>query len=397
MHNERAPFGAGNQPDRRPAILQPMRPLHICHIVLSLEPGGLENGVVNVVNGLDPVEFRSSVCCLQRAGEFANRMRPGVAIASMDLRPGNDPWMPLRVARLLRRWGVDIVHTRNAEPFFYGFLAGRLAGVPAVVHSEHGRVFPEKPWRALAQRLLLRHVDAAFAVSGQLRSDLMRELHVPADRFEVLYNGVDVRRFQREAAHRSPPDAARALMIGSVGRLAAVKNYALLLRAMARLPPAPPCKLLLIGDGPERPALTQLAAQLGLADRVEFSGHRDDVAQLLPDLDIFVLTSLSEGMSNTVLEAMAAGLPVLASDVGGNRELIESERTGVLFQSGDEGALAAQLARLLGSAELRARLGNAAALRARSEFSMEAMLARYASLYRRVGRRSHESDRRSAA
>jgi sugar transferase (PEP-CTERM/EpsH1 system associated) len=373
-----------------------MRPLHICHIVLSLEPGGLENGVVNVINGLDPLEFRSSVCCLRGAGEFAGRLSSGVAIASMDLRPGNDPWMLVRIARLLRHWAVDIVHTRNPEPFFYGLPAGRLAGVSAVVHSEHGRVFPEKPWRALAQRLLLRHVDAAFAVSKQLRADLVRELHVPADRFEVLYNGVDVQRFQREPAHRFRQDSARALVIGSVGRLAAVKNYALLLRAMARLPRAPSFKLVLIGDGPERPALTQLATQLGLEDRVEFSGHREDVAQLLPGLDIFVLPSLSEGMSNTVLEAMAAGLPVIASDVGGNRELIESERTGVLFPSGDDRALAEQLARLLGSGELRMRLGNAAALRARSEFSMEAMLARYASLYRRVGRRSHEPGRRTA-
>lgn len=377
--------------------MQSMRPLHICHIVLSLEPGGLENGVVNVINGLDPVEFRSSVCCLRRAGEFACRLRSGVAIASMDLRPGNDPWMPLRVARLLRRWAVDIVHTRNPEPLLYGLLAGRLARVSAVVHSEHGRVFPEKPWRALVQRVMLRHVDAAFAVSRQLRADLARELHVPADRFEVLYNGVDVQRFQREAAHRCPQDAARGLLIGSVGRLVAVKNYALLLRAIARLPQAPSFRLVLIGDGPERSALTQLAAQLGLEGRVEFSGHRDDVAQLLPGLDIFVLPSLSEGMSNTVLEAMAAGLPVLASDVGGNRELIESERTGLLFLSGDDAALAEQLTRLIGSAELRARLGSAAALRARTEFSMEAMLARYASLYRRAGGRVNDLEQRASA
>lgn len=373
-----------------------MRPLHICHIVLSLEPGGLENGVVNVINGLDPAEFRSSVCCLQRAGEFAERLGPDVAIASMDLRPGNDPWMPLRVARLLRRWDVDIVHTRNAESFFYGILAARLARVPAVVHSEHGRVFPEKPMRALAQRLLLRHVDAAFAVSEQLRSDLVRELRIPTDRFEVLYNGVDVERFQRDQTRGGPRDTG-GLLIGSVGRLAAVKNYALLLHAIARLPEARSCRLVLIGEGPERAALTQLAAQLGLERRVEFSGHRDDVPQLLQGLDIFVLPSLSEGMSNTLLEAMAAGLPVVASDVGGNRELIESERTGLLFPSGDVAALAEQLGRLLGAADLRARLGGAAALRARSEFSMEAMLARYASLYRRVGRRSREPERRTAA
>jgi len=394
MRNEHL-LEAAKQADYQPAIVQPMRPLHICHIVLSLEPGGLENGVVNVVNGLDPAEFRSSVCCLQRGGEFVGRLRPGVEVAWMDLRPGNDPWMPMRLARLLRRWGIDIVHTRNAESFFYGSLARRLAGVPAMVHSEHGRVFPEKPWRAVAQRLLLQNVDAAFAVSERLRADLVRELRVSADRFNVLYNGVDIERFQRGRPQAQSSATSHGLLIGSVGRLAAVKNYALLLHAVARLPDASSWRLILIGDGPERAALSQLAARLGLEDRVEFRGHREDVPQLLQQLDVFVLPSLSEGMSNTVLEAMAAGLPVLASDVGGNPELIESERSGVLFPSGDVTALTEQLDRLIRSPDLRARLGAAAALRARTEFSMEAMIARYASLYRRVGACTKGPDERA--
>jgi sugar transferase (PEP-CTERM/EpsH1 system associated) len=374
-----------------------MSQLHICHIVLSLEPGGLENGVVNVVSGLDPREFRSSVCCLQRVGAFADRLGAGVAVTGMDLRPGNHPWMAVRIARLLRAWHADIVHTRNAESFFYGVVAARLAGVRAVIHSEHGREFPEKPLRAWLQRRLLRNVDFAFTVSRQLKSDLERELRVPASRFEVLYNGVDVGRFQRQRAHDLAPDSSHTLLIGSVGRLVPVKNYALLLQSVARLPNALPCRLLLIGEGPERAALERLAAQLGLERRVAFPGHRDDVAQLLAEVDIFVLPSLSEGMSNTLLEAMAAGLPVVASDVGGNRELIEPERSGLLFPSGDVAALTAQLERLLGSGELRARLGDAAALRVRTEFSMQAMLARYTELYRRVGGRTGESKRVAAA
>lgn len=374
-----------------------MSQLHICHIVLSLEPGGLENGVVNVVRGLDPREFRSSVCCLQRVGAFAGRLAAGVAVTAMDLQPGNHPWMAVRIARLLRAWHVDIVHTRNAESFFYGVVAARLAGVRAVIHSEHGREFPEKPLRAWLQRQLLRHVDFAFTVSRQLKSDLERELRVPASRFEVLYNGVDVERFQYQRTHGPAPDASQSLLIGSVGRLVPVKNYALLLQAVARLAKAPSCRLLLIGEGPERATLEQLAAQLGLASRVVFAGHRDDVPQLLEKVDIFVLPSLSEGMSNTLLEAMASGLPVVASDVGGNREVIDPERTGLLFPSGDVAALTGQLERLLESGELRARLGDAAALRVGIEFSMQAMLARYTELYRRVGGRTVAAKRVVAA
>jgi sugar transferase (PEP-CTERM/EpsH1 system associated) len=363
------------------------RPLHVCHIVLSLEPGGLENGVVNVVNGLDAAEFRSSVCCLRRRGEFAARIRAGTPIATLDVQSGNDPGAVLRLARLLRASRVDIVHTRNVEPCFYGVPAAQLAGVAAVIHSEHGRTFPERRRRALAQRLLLRGVDRAFTVSADLRTRLARELHLDEGRFEVIRNGVDVRAFAslESREHRDP--AERPLRIGSVGRLARVKNYPLLMRAFARLPPEPRCRLVLVGEGPERAALERLALELGIANRCELTGHRDDVAEVLRSLDVFVLPSASEGMSNTLLEAMAAGLAVLASDVGGNREVIAPGRSGLLFGSQDLEGAVAQLRALLESRALRLSLGREAAARARAEFSIEAMLQRYEQLYREVWRR----------
>ena len=370
-----------------------MSPLHVCHVVLTLEPGGLENGVVNVANGLDPGEFRSSVCCLRRSGEFAGRLRPGVPVSVMGLRPGNDPVLPLRLAKLLRKTRVDIVHTRNAEPFFYGYLAARLARIPVVVHSEHGiehgRTFAERPLRTKVQRLLLRGVDAAFAVSAQLRAELVRELGIDGGRMEVLYNGVDIGSFRPPGSPLSRADApADRLRIGSVGRLVPVKNYALLLQAFARLPPDA-CQLILIGDGPERAALERLADELGIRGRVEFAGHRDDVPELLRTLDIFVLPSLREGMSNTLLEAMATGVPAVASDAGGNGEIIENESSGLLFTSGDAMAAAAQLLRLIRSAELRHALGSAGAARVSATFSIEAMLGRYEALYRRLWRQKH--------
>jgi sugar transferase (PEP-CTERM/EpsH1 system associated) len=361
-----------------------MRPLNICHVVLSLEPGGLENGVVNVVNGLNDAEFNSSICCLQRTGEFAARIRPDVKITAMGLRAGNDVRLPVRMAGMFRLGKVDIVHTRNAEAFFYGWIAARLAGVPVFIHSEHGRTFPEKSLRARVQRLMLRNVDAAFAVSERLKLDLIREIGVRSDRFEVLYNGVDLAKFRPHAIAATKDSNHPTLRIGSVGRLVAVKNYALLLKAFVRLPKALRCKLVLVGDGPERPLLEQLASTLHIADRVEFAGHRDDVGQLLHSIDIFVLPSLSEGMSNTLLEAMAAGLPVLASDVGGNREIIEHEHNGLIFRSEDVEGAANQLARLVADADLRMALGIAAAERVRNKFSITAMLQGYEALYRRV-------------
>lgn len=365
-----------------------MRPLNVCHVILSLQPGGLENGVVNVVNGLDPAAFQSSVCCLRCEGEFAKRLRPGVRIQAMGLAPGNDPRLPLRIAKLLRAWRIDLVHTRNAEPFFYGVLAAHLAGVP-VLHSEHGRTFPERPLRRIIQRLLLRYVNEAFAVSEQLRQELAAELGVRPDRFSVLRNGVDCAKFRPGGSRLSSSDPRRTLRIGTVGRLAGVKNYPLLLRAFARLPAEPPCTLVLVGDGPDRGMLERVAWCLGIRDRVEFAGHRDDVPSILQELDIFVLPSSSEGMSNTLLEAMATGVAVLASDVGGNAEIVQPERSGLLFRSGDVEAVTSQLGRLVADAKLRAALGGAAAERVRAHYSIEAMLSRYEALYRHVWEGQH--------
>lgn len=359
--------------------------MHVCHVVLSLEPGGLENGVVNVANGLNRGEFRSSVCCLRCTGEFADRLRSDVRVMTMHLPARARPLAVLHLARELRRSRVDIVHTRNLPALLYGLPAARIGGVPAVIHSEHGRAVPELRRRAFVQRLLLRGADAAFAVSAQLRGDLARELQLAEGRFEVIYNGVDVKTFHPTEPGAGPENRpGRTLRIGSVGRLVPVKNYPLLFNACARLPREPAWELMLVGDGPARPDLMRLADDLRISDRVQFAGFRDDIPSVLRGLDIFVLPSFSEGLSNTLLEAMAAAVPVLASDAGGNREIIEPERSGLLFRSGDTEQAAAQLLRLVQSASLRNDLGSAGAARVRGEFSIEAMLRRYEALYRRV-------------
>jgi sugar transferase (PEP-CTERM/EpsH1 system associated) len=352
--------------------------------MLSLRPGGLENGVVNVVNGLDPREFRSSVCCLQELGEFSSRIAdPEVGRYAMGLRPGNDWRLPMRLARLFRRIGADIVHTRNAESGFYGIIGAKLAGVRGIVHSEHGRTFPEKPHRAWLQRMLMSRIDAAFAVSECLRRDLIREIGVSGTDVQVVYNGVDLRRFENAADRRREPGRG-GLVIGSVGRLVEVKNYPLLLRAFATLPQSPPVRLLLVGEGPMHEHLSRMAQMLGIADRVEFAGHRDDIAVQLRRMDIFVLPSTSEGLSNTLMEAMASGLAVVASDVGGNPELVAAGENGLLFASGDESALAKCLQRMTLDDSFRGALGAAAALSIGSRFSLPGMINRYESLYRRV-------------
>jgi sugar transferase (PEP-CTERM/EpsH1 system associated) len=359
-------------------------PIHVGHVLLSLRAGGLENGVVNVINGLSRREFLSTVCCLQSSGEFARRISDErCRVLEFGLRPGNDPRLVWRLARAFRVSRLDIVHTRNAEAFFYGAFAAKLAGLP-VVHSEHGRTFPEKRHRALLQRWLLRGTASAFAVSRQLADDLVTHIGVRPGSFSVIYNGVDTSRFARgPGAHGDERDE---VVIGSVGRLAAVKNYQLLLHAVALLPQDLRWRLVLIGDGPERDTLERIARELGVDARVSLLGYRDNVPELLRELDVFVLPSISEGMSNTLLEAMAAGVAAIASDVGGNREIIESGRSGLLFAPGDPLSAAAAIEQLARDAQLRGRLASAGAQRAATTFGLPAMLRTYEDLYRSVWR-----------
>ena len=364
------------------------RRIHIQHVLLSLHPGGLENGAVNVINGMDAERYLSSVCCLQGSGAFAARIRGnGVAIHEMGLRPGNDFGLPFRLARLFRRTRTDIVHTRNPEAFFYGFVGAKLAGVPAIIHSEHGRVLPDRPRRMLVQRWFMRFTQAAFCVSEQLKHDLTRHLRVPSDRLEVIYNGVDVEALSgtdRAAARDVFGAAPSDLVIGSLGRLVPVKNYGLLLRAVNAMQRVDRVLVVLIGEGPERQALEALARNLSTGLRLRMLGHREGAARLLAGMDMFVLPSVSEGMSNTLLEAMAASVPVVASDVGGNREIVQDGNHGLLFANGDEAGLRTRLERLAADPALRARLARAGYERVLRDFSIRAMISQYEELYQRV-------------
>ncbi len=368
--------------------------LRIAHVVLSLQPGGLENGVVNVINGLDPGRFQSSVVCLKVAGEFASRIRSAATpIHVMGLKPGHDWTLPWRLAQLLRRERTDIIHTRNAEAFFYGSVAALLGGAPHLIHSEHGRTFNDHPRRFVAQRVLSARADAVFTVSDQLRHDLCRHVGLRPARIEVLHNGVDLSRFagaSRENARRRLGLTSESIVVGSIGRLVAVKNFALLLHALSD-PSLAKMQLVLVGEGPERSALEALAASKELSGRVHFLGHRDDIPELLPALDIFVLPSVSEGMSNTLLEAMACGVAPVASRVGGNGEIIIDGSSGLLFDSGDVLGLRDALRRLLADSETRDRMGAAARQRVLAAFDMRAMIRNYESLYERVANPSGRS------
>ena len=372
--------------------------VHVAHVVHRFAVGGMENGLVNLVNRLDPQRYRHTIIALTDVTEFRSRITASnVELVAMDKRPGKDPRAYLRLMSFLRHVRPAIVHTRNIGTLDAVFVA-RLAGVRVRVHGEHGWDMHDLEGRSRKYRFLRRicapFVQRFVAVSADLAQWLHESTGIARGRITHIVNGVDCERFQPRSQDRSNLTSgldipADAIVVGTVGRLEAVKGHEQLLRAWPlverRLVAAGrAARLLIVGDGSLRNTLEALARELGIAERVIFTGMRTDIPQLLQAMDVFVLPSLNEGISNTLLEAMACGVPVVANRVGGNPELIDDRVTGLLVDAGDNQRMAEAIATLVLDDKLRATMAAAARQRAVAEFSLETMVQRYDDLYREV-------------
>ncbi len=366
--------------------------LRVLHVVSHLGMGGTEHGVLKVIKGLGEHEFEHHICAVRAVdSDFAARM--GVAGRTNSAGSGRPGFQfPLfRLAAIMKQFRPHIVHTRN-----FGALeaipAARLAGVPAAVHSEHGYELEILDGLPLRRRILCRAfyamADAVFTVTYDLGKYHAKQSGLPVEKFHVLYNGVNTDTFFPclEASARLKSELGipvDRVVVGTVGRLVPIKDQRTLLRAAELL-----LKLnrnmhvIVVGAGPELAKLqAQVAASKELPGRVTFSGASDRVPHLLNAMDIFVLPSICEGMSNTIIEAMASGLPVVATRAGGNPELVKEDRTGWLFSPGDFRNLSELLLRFTDDANLRNEFGHAARRRAVELFSLSGMIQRYRSLY----------------
>ena len=363
---------------RRPRIVQ---------VIPSLRVGGLENVALRLMSHLAPY-VDQAVITPGPSGPLASRVPTGVAVFPMGETHRPDRWNAVRMAKLFRQLRPDIVHTRNWT-CIDAIVGARLAGVPVVIHGEHGReaADPEgrNPRRRQVRRLLSPFVTEFVTVSRDLGRWLVEQVRVPARKVRTIYNGVDTDRFapgDRAAARQALGIPADWALAGTVGRLDPVKDQAGLIRAFARAPEAGKSALVIAGDGPSRAELEAVTRELGLGDRVRLIGERADIPLVLRALDVFVLPSLGEGISNAILEAMATGLPVIATRVGGNVELVRDGLTGCLLESRNPPALADALHGYLGDRARAHAHGAAGRERAVSEFGLDRMLAAYTALYR---------------
>jgi len=372
------------------------KPPLVVHVIYALGTGGLENGLVNIINRCPPERYRHAIVCLTESGPFAERITaPAVAVHALRKRPGHDWGMYWRLWRLLRQLRPALVHTRNLAALETQVL-GLVMPFTKRVHGEHGRDVSDlhgtNPTYRRLRRWLNPLIHRFITVSQDLQTWLIDDVGIAAGKVVQIYNGVDAARFAPKVRVPSRPDSMPApattvpLVIGTVGRLATVKNQNQIIRVLAHIFAERPqlrqqLRCIVIGEGPERAALEAEAFSRGVANQVEFRGDRSDIPDQLAQMDVFLLPSLNEGISNTVLEAMASGLPVIATAVGGNPELVQHGASGTLVPVDDVEALSAAICELLDEPSRRARYGAVAQARIQDEFDWSSTVQAYLAVY----------------
>jgi glycosyltransferase involved in cell wall biosynthesis len=360
------------------------RRLKVAHVVLSLDVGGLERNVVNQIRLASEVGQEVSVICIETPGALAAQARSlGGTVVCVDKPPGLRPGVVKRIRGALRDIRPDVVHTHQIGPLFYTGLAAVGLQIPLLVHTEHGKQnYAGRRQLRWLGRAAGRFAKVFYCLSQDMADAVIAAGIVPVHKTRVIKNGIDT------AFYRQPRDTAAirrslgipptAPLVGTIGRLNEIKRQDVLLEAFKQILTAlPDAHLILVGDGPLLQALRDQAGRLGVADRVHFVGYQADTTPFLHAMDVFTLTSRSEGMPQSLLEACVAEVPAIVSRVGGMPEVIRDGATGLLFEPGDVGALARGLLTLLVERQGARRMASAASAHVVARFDIRRMATEY--------------------
>ena len=379
------------------------RPL-IAHVMYRFDTGGLENGVVNLINHMPADRYRHVIIALTEVTDFRKRIqRHDVQFISLNKAPGHGFWLYPKLFKLFRQLRPSIVHSRNLAALEVQ-LPAWLAGVPVRIHGEHGRDIGDLDGSNVTLQRVRRFyrpfVSYYLALSRDLAQYLTGIIQVPKHKVLQVYNGVDSNRFhpgpRNQTADACPFARPDKWLIGTVGRMQTVKDQPTLARAFIRALEIEPLlkqrlRLVMVGDGPLRAECQQLLSSANVAELAWLPGERSDIPEIMRGLDCFILPSLAEGISNTVLEAMASGLPVIATNVGGNADLVTIGATGSIVPSADPEVMAQEIVRFATQPHLAIDMGIAGRSKIEQQFSMEAMVAAYQGAYDKLLHRTGAS------
>lgn len=369
------------------------RPL-IAHVMYRFDTGGLENGIVNLINHMPADHYRHAVIALTEVTDFRKRIeREDVQFFSLNKAPGHGIWLFPKLFRLFRQLRPAIVHSRNLAAL-EAQLPAWVAGVPIRIHGEHGRDVGDLDGSNVTYQRVRRFyrpfVSYYLALSRDLAQYLTSVIRVPQNKVLQVYNGVNSVRFHSgtadQIADACPFVRPAHWLVGTVGRMQTVKDQPTLARAFIRALEIDPSlkdrlRLVMVGDGPLRADCQMLLEGAGIADLAWLPGERNDIPEIMRGLDCFVLPSLAEGISNTILEAMASGLPVIATNVGGNADLVTAGKTGEIIPAANPDAMAQEILRLAHEPALAKDMGLTGRDLVEKKFSMNAMVAAYQGTY----------------
>lgn len=358
------------------------RPLSIVHLVSTLNIGGLERVVYDLVRCSDRRRFEMRVLCLGAIGALGPLFNEiGIPVESLDVSSAGLLRSVNSLIPRLRELKPDVLHTHNPTPHLVGAVAAKISGVPVVVHTKHGRNYPKFKRRVLANRLASWLTDCVVPVSENA-ADVVRDVErVPGHKVEMIWNGIDLDRYRYRGQDHSPN--FRAIHVARLKH--PEKDQETLLRAARIVADAEPrFQLDIVGDGEHREPLEALCDELRLRQHVNFLGFRDDIHALLSAADLFVLSSITEGLSLTLLEAMATGLPIVATRIGGNPEVIVDDETGILVPAESPDSMAQAMLALLRDPARAAAMGFAGRRRIEDHFDLRFVSARYERLYARL-------------
>lgn len=364
------------------------RRLKVLRVVIGLNQGGVQQGVLNLCRGLDPERFEPIACAIENSGAIGQEIeKAGFEVILLGYK--RQAWKTIAaLARIIRERKIDIVHASTYHPALYARIAGLLAGRPIMVDYDHTIRSRKRPLRLLLSRWLDRYTDAHVAVAHQVAEHVRDWYGYTAQKVHVIHNGVDTERFH-PPADKAAAKAALGLdparpVVGMVARLDPLKGCADFFQAIATLRRRHDVQWLFVGaarNAEEEGEVMAAARTHGVTDCVQFLGLRRDIPELLAAFDLYVFPTLKEGFPNALLEAMAAGCAVVASDFPGNLEVARHEHNALIVPMADAISLAAAIERLLGDRELAARLAHQARHDIESDFSLTAYARKMAALY----------------
>ena len=365
--------------------------IKLAQITHDLAIGGLQQVVVNLCRKIDRERFDVIVVCLRALGALVPEVeRMGIKVRLVPQKQnGTDYFSFLKLAGILKEEKVEVIHTHNTQPFFDGTIAGLLAGVKTIIHTDHARNFPDKRRYMFAEWLVSHFAYKIVGVSDHTCQNLVRYEKISEKKIKTIMNGIDLAKYgitiDKQRKRMELGLNGKGPIIGIAVRLVEAKGIRYLLQAMTDVVPLfPDITLLIAGDGPLQDELKKMAGTLGIERRVLFTGSRLDIPELMKLFDIYVLPSVSEGLPMVLLEAMAAGCPIIATEVGGVPKAVHHGKNGSLVTPGNPKALSAEIVRLLSNNDVRERYSENGVRLAREKFSAEAMTRNYEKLYLRA-------------